>query len=197
MDNHYEFCALGAYKNELFRLFCDTENNPLCELLIDLLMPTLDDMRFNKFDNFLGGEYTKNGELVKLKGHIFDVPFVYSTIDDTRNVICMDDNIIINSHSTKQLSVTIYVMCHKNALNLDSATRRKYKELGYIGRNRLDIAIAIIGDIINHSDIKSLGKLQPTPTSPTQSYFPNNDFFGKILNYTTSDFMIDYSKGTT
>lgn len=193
MYNHFEYCALGAYKEELFRLFCDTENNPLCELLIDLLMPESDDERLDKFDNFLGGEYHVGKELVKLKGHIYDVPFIYSTITDTRNAICMDDNITKNTQSTKELSVTLYIMCHKDTLELDSVTKRKYKKLGYIGRNRLDIATALVGDIINHSNIKSIGKLQPTPLNPIQSYFPNSEYFGKILNYTTSDFMIDYS----
>lgn len=198
MQNHFEYGALGAYKDELFRLFCDTENNPLCKLLIDILMPKLDDDRFDIIDNFLGGEYTytnsKQSELVKLEGHLHDVPFVYATVTDTRNVICIDDNITRNNQSTKELSVTLYVMCHKNSLKLDSKTRKKYKKLGYIGRNRLDIAVALVGDIINHSDIKSIGKLQPTINNPTQSYFPNSEYFGKVLTYTTSDFMIDYSK---
>ena len=92
------------------------------------------------------------------------------------------------------MSVVIEIMAHKNSLQLDSETRMKYKKLGYIGRNRIDIAVAILGDILNGSKDFGIGKLVPTPSVPTQSYFPNNDFWGKILRYSCTDFMKDYTK---
>ena len=195
MINNYEYHAIGSYKSNLFDLIIKDE---LSEYLIDLLMPNLEDNRFDKIDNFLGGTFTYNNadgssELVKLKGHLSDVPFVYTTISDTRNVICMDTNIVKSSPSTKEMLVELFIMCNKTSLALDSSVKLKYRNLGYIGKNRLDIAVALLGDIINNSLKFGIGKLTPTPSNPVSSYYPNNDYFGKILRYTCSDFMIDYT----
>ena len=161
-------------------------------------MPTLEDDRFTKYENFFGGEYsytTSDGEeKVILKEHLLDVPFIYSTITDTRNVICIDTNISKNTGSTKTMAVNLSVICHKNSLQLDNATRKIYKKYGYIGRNRLDIAIAIIGDILNGSNEFGIGRLTPVTINPTKTYYPNTEFFGKILDYSCDDFMIDYGK---
>lgn len=195
MANNFEYHALGTYKNEIYKLLLQHE---LSDLLIDILMPTSHDERFDKLDNFLGGDYiyTTNDkeEKIKLTPHIYDVPFIYTTITDARNVICIDTNISKNSQSIKEMFITVYVMCHKNTLQIDSETQKKYKQYGYIGHNRMDIAVAIIGDILNGSNKFGIGKLSPTPSNPTQSYFPNNVFWGKILQYTCSDFMRDYKK---
>lgn len=194
-NKNYEYHALGSYKDELFKLILQHE---LSELLIDILMPTIEDERFDKIDNFLGGDYSysgKNGiEQVSLNSHIFDVPFIYSTVTDVRNVICIDTNISRYNQSLKEMSVVIEVMCHKGGLQLDNTTRKKYKQLGYIGRNRMDIAVAILGDILNGSKDFGIGCLSPAQLNPTQSCFPNNDFWGKILRYSCSDFMRNYTK---
>lgn len=195
MANNFEYHALGTYKNEICKLLLQHE---LSELLIDILMPTLHDERFDKSDNFRGGDYTykinNQEEKVKLIPHIYDVPFIYTTVTDTRNVICVDTNISKNSQSTKEMFIAIYVMCHKDLLQIDSETEKKYKNIGYIGKNRMDIAVAIIGDILNGSNKFGIGQLSPTLSNPTQSYFPNSTFWGKILQYTCSDFMQDYKK---
>ncbi len=73
-------------------------------------------------------------------------------------------------------------------------TRLKYRKEGYIGRNRLDIAVAIIGDIVNRSYKFGIGKLSPSKYDPVKSYYFSNDFFGKILTYTCTDFMKDYTE---
>lgn len=194
-NNNYEFRALGVYKEKLFRLLVNSE---LSDLLIDILMPTLDDDRFDKVENFLGGEFSYNTdtgtEIVKLQGHLFDVPFIYNTITTASNVICIDTNISKNTSSLKEMSTTISILCQKDSLLLDSNTRLKYKKLGYIGRNRLDIAVAILGDILNGSKKFGIGKLNPVPYNPVKSSFPNNDYFGKILDFICSDFMTDYGK---
>ena len=75
-------------------------------------------------------------------------------------------------------------------------TRIKYKDLGYVGRNRLDIAIAIIGDIINRSTEFGIGKLSPSRYEPVKSYYFSNEFFGKILTYTCTDFMKNHTEIT-
>ena len=65
--------------------------------------------------------------------------------------------------------------------------------MGYIGKNRLDIAVAILGDIINGSKEFGIGQLNPIPYNPVKAYYPSQDYFGKILNYSCDDFMKDYT----
>lgn len=160
-------------------------------------MPEIEDERFDKTENFLGGEY-KCGiddiEFVELKRHIFDVPFIYSTVTDTRGCICIDTNITRCSNALKEMVINISVISHKNMLYVNNETYKKYRKLGYIGRNRVDIATAILGDIINDSPKFGIGKLSPCPYDPTQSYFPNQDFWEKSLKYSCTDFMKDYAK---
>lgn len=194
-NENYEYHALGSYKDKLFQLIVKDNKS---DLLMDILMPVIEDERFDKMDNFLGGkfEYYEDGkvQLIELKRHLFDVPFIYTTVTDTRNAICIDTELTSCSQSLKQMKVTINIMCHKNSLELDMDTRLKYRKEGYIGRNRLDIAVAIIGDIVNRSYKFGIGKLSPSKYDPVKSYYFSNDFFGKILTYTCTDFMKDYTE---
>ena len=197
MNRNFEYGALGNYKSELFKVIWNSGEKS--ELLVDLIMPTLDDDRFDKQDNFFGGEFDivvgGKKEHVKLKGRLYNVPFIYTTITETINVICIDTNVLENSTSTKKMSVTIDLMCHKDNLEItDSKIKAKYRKAGYVG-NRLDIATALLGDILNHSkELGNIGELVPRRHNPVSSFFPNKDFFGKVLEYTCSDFMIDYAK---
>lgn len=198
----YEFKSLGEYKDLLFQLLMMSGEKS--DLLMDIVMPTLDDDRLSKLDNFLGGEFeeyfsTENNEqtleIVKLQGRLFDVPFVYSTVENTINTICIDTNIRSCNPNTKEMVITLNVMCHKDNLKLDIKTKRKYRELGYKG-NRLDIMVALIGEILNYSKDANIGigTLVPLPHNPVTPDFPNSNFFGKTMIYTCSDFMVDYAQ---
>lgn len=191
----YDFKSLGYYKDLLFQLL--TFSGEKSDLLIEIVMPVLDDSRFNKFDNFIGGEYEcydgDDVEYVKLNGHLYDVPFVYTTITDTINAICIDTNLNRCNQNTKDISIVINVMCHKDNLTLDVDTKRKFKKLGYTG-NRLDIIVALVGEILNYASDVGIGSLTPSIHNPVVPYYPNQNFFGKTLSYSCSDFMVDYSQ---
>ena len=194
----YEFKSLGEYKDLLFQLLMMSGEKS--DLLMDIIMPSLDDDRFDKIDNFVGGEYeeyNKEGklEIVKLQGRLFDVPFIYSTVENTINTICIDTNIRSCNQNTKEMVITLNVMCHKDNLKLDRETKRKYRALGYTG-NRIDIMVALIGEILNYSKEANLGigTLVPLPHNPVTPDYPNSNFFGKTMIYTCSDFMVDYAQ---
>lgn len=161
-------------------------------------MPQIKDERFDKLDNFLGGEYEyyDKGKLtyVSLNKHIFDVPFIYTTVTDTIGTICIDTDILKCDHLLKEMLINISVICNKNILEIDNETRLKYNKNGFNGRNRVDIAVAILGDILSDSDKFGIGELTPCKLNPTQSIFPNRDFWGKNLRYFSSDFMKDCTK---
>ena len=194
----YEFKSLGEYKDLLFKLLMMSGEKS--DLLMDIVMPTLDDDNLDKYDNFLGGEfeiYNTKGkkEIIKLQGRLFDVPFIYSTVENTINTICIDTNIRNCNQNTKEMVITLNIMCHRDNLKLDYETKRKYKKLGYVG-NRLDIMVALIGEILNYSKDSELGigTLVPLPHNPVTPDYPNNNFFGKTMIYTCSDFMVDYTQ---
>lgn len=190
LNNNYEFHALGSYKE---RLFNHIVNSDLSDYLIDILMPQLDDERFDKIDNFVGGEFEyyneSSVEKVALKGHLYSVPFIFSTITTARNVICIDTNITKSNMSIKEMAVSIQVICSKDNLMIDSKTKKKFRDLGYMGDNRLDIAVAILGDILNGNSDYGIGKLRPSPINSVRPIYPNTEFFGKSLQYICSDFM--------
>jgi hypothetical protein len=186
------FKELGTYKDKIISMFAANED------IIDLIMPTLDYDRFEVSDNFIGGEFqTVENGIVKnviLKGHCFDTPFIYSSITDSRNCICIDTNISnADGESIKEMSITIEVMCNKANLQMDSESRMKYVTKGLSG-NRLDMIVEEIGLQLNSSRQFGIGKFKPAIRNPVHSYFPNEDYFGKVLTYTCSDFMADYAE---
>lgn len=187
------FFELGDYKKKLIDMFVADED------IVDLVMPILDDIRFEAGDNFLGGQINtiKDGvvETVDLKGHCFEVPFIYSSVTDARNCICLD-NIIsgANGEAIKEMTVTIEIMCHKTNLRLDSTTNTKYYKKGLSG-DRLDMIVQKIGLLIEQNNKEfGLGKFKLKPNNPMKSYYPNENFFGKVLIYTCDAFMTDYAK---
>lgn len=185
------FYELGKYKEKIINMFVTNDD------IVNLVMPTPDDSRFELGDNFLGGEYktVSNGieAIVNLIGHCFDVPFIYASIQDNRNAIFIDSTISkADGESIKEVTITIEVMCHKTNLKMNSQDRIKYIKKGLSG-NRLDMIVQEIGLQLNSSNKFGIGKLKISPRNPVKSYFANEDYFGKVLTYTCEDFMTDYA----
>lgn len=193
-----DFKELGSYKEQIKRMFI---SNPL---LIELVMPIPDSDKVEIEDNFLGGNFqirernpdtgVYETKLLSLIGHLFDVPFIYATISDARNTICMDTNIIKTSgEAISEVSVQLFIMCHKSNIKFSDADKIKYRKLGFYG-NRLDCIVQEIGKTVNGSRKFGIGKMLPAPINPIISYTPNDNFFGKVITYRCSDFMTDFSK---
>lgn len=186
------FYELGKYKDKITSMFVANAD------IVDLVMPKSDDIRFSIEDNFLGGNFqaVSGGieEKVQLIGHCFDVPFVYSMVKDARNIICLDTVVsMAEGEAIKEITVTISVMCHKTNIKLDSATKVKYFKKNLSG-NRLDMIVQEVGLILNGSKNFGLGRFKLSPRKPMQSYYANEDFFGKIITYTCEDFMTNYAE---
>lgn len=185
------FRELGSYKKDIIHMFVANEN------IVNLVMPTVDDNRFEIGDNFLGGEFktVENGveKTITLIGHCFDVPFLYTTIPDNRNAIFIDTSISkADGESIKEMVVSIEIMCHKTNLKLNTPDRIKYIKKGLSG-NRLDMIVQEIGLQLNSSRDFGIGRFKVSNRNPIKSYFANEDYFGKIMTYTCEDFMTDYA----
>lgn len=185
------FYELGSYKKDIMNMFVANED------IVNLIMPTPDDKRFELGDNFLGGKYktVKNGieETVELIGHCFDVPFIYASIPDNRNAVFIDTTISrADGESIKEMTVSIEIMCHKTNLKLDTQDRIKYIKKGLSG-NRLDMIVQEVGLQLNSSREFGIGRFKVSTRNPVKSYFANENYFGKVLTYTCEDFMTDYS----
>ena len=185
------FYELGNYKEKIMNMFVTNED------IVDLIMPIIDDDRFELADNFLGGEFIviEDGAetKIKLKGHCFDVPFIYGTISDDRNAIFIDSTISrADGESIKEVIMQIEIMCHKTNLKMERQDRVKYFKKGLSG-NRLDMIVQAVGLQLNSSNDFGIGKLKIAPRNPVKSYFANEEYFGKVLTYTCEDFMTDYA----
>lgn len=193
-----DFKELGSYKEQIRRMFI---SNPL---LIELVMPIPDSDKVEIEDNFLGGNFQireRNPDTglyetrqLSLVGHLFDVPFIYTTIQDARNAICMDSSITKTSgESINEVTLQLFIMCHKANIKFSDADKIKYRKLGFFG-NRLDCIVQEIGKTINGSRKFGIGKMLPSSNNAIVPYTPNDNFFGKIITYRCSDFMTDFSK---
>lgn len=182
------FYELGSYKKNIMNMFVANED------IVNLVMPTPNDNRFDLDANFLGGEHkTTKGEVVTLIGHCFDVPFIYTTLPDNRNAIFIDTIISrANGESVKEMTINIEVMCHKTNLQLSTQDRVKYFKKGLSG-NRLDMIVQEIDLQLNSSRKFGIGRFKVSPRNPVKSYFANENYFGKVLTYTCEDFMTDYT----
>lgn len=193
-----DFKELGSYKEQIRRMFI---SNPL---LIELVMPIPDSDLVEIEDNFLGGDFQireRNPDtgiyetrILSLIGHLFDVPFIYATVQNGRNAICMDSFVSkISGESINEVTVQLFIMCHKSNIKFSDADRIKYRKLGFYG-NRLDCIVQEIGKTINGSRNFGIGKMLPAPNNAIVPYTPNNNFFGKVITYKCSDFMTDYAE---
>ena len=77
---------------------------------------------------------------------------------------------------------------------MTSTEKSSYKKNYQLAGNRIDMAVEVIGRLLNGSKKFGLGRLQPIPNRPVTSYSPNNEFFGKVLHYICDDFRTDYAE---
>lgn len=184
-----EFYELGSYKEKVMRALAKDED------VVNLVMPTLDDDRFDIIDNFIGGEFKdEKGNPLKLNGHCVDVPFIYATITDNKNIICIDSTITkADSEAIKEVGLVIYVMFHKSNIFFSDKDKKYYAQKGYSG-NPVDVTVQAIGRLLNGRNDFGIGKLKPINYNPIKPYYPQNDYYGKTMEYVCSDFMTDYQR---
>lgn len=188
-----EFHELGSWKDTVSKTFFQSE------LLREIVMPTLDNDKYDEDDNWFGGKklpiyISEKPTYSDLIGHFFDVPFVDGTVTDTRMVLCVDTEVAkCEGEALKSLYVHVYVMCHKDFIKMTSTEKSSYKKNHQLAGNRIDMAVEVIGRLLNGSKKFGLGRLQPIPNRPVTSYSPNNEFFGKVLHYICDDFRTDYA----
>ncbi len=188
-----EFHELGTWKDLAGKFFFNSD------LLKSIVMPTLDDTNYEEDDNWFGGKNLPtqvNGvtEYHNLVGHYFDVPFIYSTVTDERMVLCVDTEVSKwVGQAIKEITITIYVICHKDFIKMSSDMKSEYITKHKLAGNRVDMAVEVIGRLLNGSNAFGLGRLVPAQDNTVLSYFPNSEFYGKVLRYTCDDFSTDYA----
>lgn len=144
----------------------------------------------------LGGEYTVNGQLLKVQGHIFDYNFVDDTTVQEKTFVFVEtdiNNITNNIFTNFNLYVCIFTS--KNLVRITDntvPTINDVEELGYNAGffgNRIDILCDIVDRELNGTDkLKGIGDVEPAPRGYLSIYTPNSKFYGKCLKYTVKNY---------
>ena len=195
--------SLGSYKDALTSLFLQDED------IVNIIMPELDDDRFDVEENWLGGNYkyideNKKVNYVELSGHCFDVPYVSDVVKNAYSYICMDTSIRrIENDSIKDVQLVITVFANKPSVHMSKKEKAKYLAKGYSG-NRIDMAVQAIVNCVNRANEKDsewrkefgIGRMRLTSSNAVIPLYPssNSDFFGKTITFVCPDFYIKSSK---
>lgn len=184
---------MSRIKESLMSLFEGADD------VANLIMPHKDDENFTWEENWYGGRYeiTESGEtkFTDLVGHCFDRPYIEGTVTDNRCAIFIETYLLrLESQHIKQVGVDIFVVCHKDFIQLSEDEKERYNKKGIYG-NRVDSAVQAINSIINNpnamSVIKkrySIGDLTLSERNPIKQYIPSSKFYGKCLSYTYDTF---------
>jgi len=129
--------------------------------------------------------------------YCFDLPYMNGLAPTGENFICIDSFIAkAGSKARKEVGVNIWLMFHRDNLNLSAEERETFQSQGFCG-NSLDIAVQAVGRLLNGSKDFGIGSLTPIPENPAVSFIPDtedNEYCGKLLSYTCTDFMNDFRK---
>lgn len=182
--------SLGSFKDTMMNILFNYED------VRNLTMPTLDDDRFDEFDNFFGGnlEWTgTNGsvEHVELLGHCFDVPYIAETITDNRALITLESYITkIEGEHVKEVAIDVFAFSNKSFIQMSPKEKAYFIKKGYSG-NRVDMMVAAIELAVkNRSREFGIGKIMLTHRNPVIPYEPQNKFYGRKMSFVCSDFFI-------
>lgn len=201
-----EYFELGIYKDKLRDAFSQNED------IVSLIMPVPENGSLSLRENFLGGEYditttddtgSTHKEHVVLQGFCQDRPFPCAVSTDHRNLLCVDSLIVkADGRAAREITLQIYVMIHKDAVRLSPSEAESFILKGYSG-NRCDMAVQAIGSLLGFTgstpasnsvaqksgNLPGLGRLYPAIKDTVTTYTQSNDYYGKILTFTCTDFI--------
>jgi hypothetical protein len=164
----------------------------------NITMPVLDDDRFSDEENFFGDKDityfnpdTAKNESVTLIGHCFDVPYIDSTITDSRAFITMETTITkLEGNHIKEIELFVYAFSRKDFIHMNLEEKNKYIKKGYSG-NRIDMMVSAIALAFKeHANEFGIGQVSLNPRSPIVPYEPLASFYGKRMSFIISDFYI-------
>lgn len=188
---------LGKCKEILSGIFLGSED------ILSLVMPVLDDPDFSISQNWLGGSCSlmdaESGHVIKtadLPGHCFDIPYLPAAISGEKAIITMESRITkCENEQTKEITLDIYAIAHKNIIQLTETEKINYQAKGYYG-NRIDILTAAI-----HNSIKErsrdfgIGRLNLASKEPVIPCFPDDNYYGRQISYSCSSYYIKRRNG--
>ena len=200
-----EYFELGIYKDKLRDAFSKNED------IVSLIMPVPENGNLSLQENFLGGEFditttddtgSTHEEHVVLQGYCQDRPFPCAVYTDHRNLLCVDSFMSkADGRAQREVTLQIYVMIHKDAIRLNLSEADQFLTKGYSG-NRCDAVIQAIGRHLGFTgkptensgtqksgSIPGIGRLYPALKDTVVLYTQNNDYYGKILTFTCTDFI--------
>ncbi len=181
----------GSYKNKIINLLLANKD------FITLLSPQLSEYdELDMIDVLLGGEWIINGKLHKEQGHVFDYNFVNDHITEKKTFVFVETDIeSVRDNIFTDFNLYVHIFADKDIIRLTEVsipTVQQVKEMGYfVGNraNRIDVLCDIVDRILNGTDrVKGIGRVRPAARRYMTIYQPANEYYGKCLKYTISNY---------
>ena len=135
-------------------------------------------------------------DLTRLAAHCFNTPYIEGIMAGHASAIFIETYLTKKtSQRIKEVGIDIYILCHKDSIELPEADKAYYQSKGIYG-NRIDSAIQIIHASLsapqtanNIKENYSLGGLSlSSEKDPLTPYSPGAGFYGKCLSYIYQSF---------
>jgi hypothetical protein len=171
-QNQKNLYLLGKDKDIILETFMEDED------IVSLLIPEYNPLTA-----------TEDLDII-LQDHIYDTIDIDNTQGKARAYICIEAYVpTVESDSIKEIGIVINVFCHDSLKKISSAEKVKFVSKGYFG-NRIDMLIDAIDRCLNGKRGLGLGKLRLKPRNPIGLFKTTNQYYGKSMEYTVSDFNV-------
>nr|DAG27675.1 MAG TPA: hypothetical protein [Caudoviricetes sp.] len=180
---------LAEYKNKIMRLLASDEKYR------KLLSPNESECEdLDIVDVILGGEWIINGKKWTEQGHLFDHDFVDDAVTDKKVFTFVDANITnITNNMFVDFTLFIIPFTDKDLIRLSpysSPTAQEVKEMNLFASNtyanRIDAMCERIDTLMMNQEsngLSGIGEVTPMYRNFMTTYRPNNQYYGKCLQY--------------
>lgn len=189
MSNLY---VASKYKSDIINLLYKSDN------FIKLIAPTPSKCpSLDIIDVLNGGKWIIDGKEWKEQGYVFDYDFVNDTITETKTFVFVETDIdTIRDNIFTDFNLYVFIFTSKDLVRLNkttSPTAKEVKDMGFFAStthgNRIDALCDCVDRILNGSSrIKGIGDIKPAPRNHMTIYIPNNNYYGKCLKYSITNY---------
>lgn len=189
MSNLY---VASKYKSDIINLLYKSDN------FIKLIAPTPSECpNLDIIDVLNGGKWIIDGKEWKEQGYVFDYDFVNDTITETKTFVFVETDIdTIRDNIFTDFNLYVFIFTSKDLVRLNettSPTAKEVRDMGFFAStthgNRIDALCDCVDRILNGSSrIKGIGDIKPAPRNHMTIYIPNNNYYGKCLKYSITNY---------
>lgn len=181
----------SKYKNTIIDILI--QNNDFVKLINPNMPPN---KKMLQKEMLLGGIFHIDGKEYKEQGHIFDHNFIKNTTTSNKTFVIVETDIDeISQNAFVHFNLYIFIFTEKSLVRITDNTIPSINDIekmgyhtGYYG-NRIDILCDIVDKTLNgNKKLKGICSVHPAPRGFCRLYSPNDNYYGKCLNYKITNY---------